>query len=81
MFVNNGFRDTWGEIGETPGFTDTQSADLLNADSLLNRRIDYVLIKNGWESKEVEVVGESQKDRTITGLGHLIMQEYLALYF
>jgi endonuclease/exonuclease/phosphatase family metal-dependent hydrolase len=68
LFVNEGFRDTWGEIGEIPGFTDKQSADLLNADSLLNRRIDYVLFKNGWEPYEVEVVGESQKDRTITGL-------------
>lgn len=68
LFTKAGFRDLWSEIGETPGFTAEQNADLLNAVSLLNQRIDYILFKNGWEPDEVELVGELQKDRTQTGL-------------
>ena len=68
LFVNAGFKDTWNKVGEGLGFTAEQSADLLNAVSLLNQRIDYVLFKNGWKPIESELVGEEQKDRTKTGL-------------
>ena len=68
LFIDAGFKDVWNEVGEGSGFTAEQDADLLNAVSLLNRRIDYILFKNGWEPIEAELVGESQKDRTKTGL-------------
>jgi endonuclease/exonuclease/phosphatase family metal-dependent hydrolase len=68
LFFNSGFKDVWNKVGETSGFTAEQKPDLLNADSLLNQRIDYILFKNGWEPFETELVGEWQKDRTKTGL-------------
>lgn len=68
LFRNAGFEDTWDKVGIGPGFSSEQSADLLNAASLLHRRIDYVLFKNGWDPIEAELVGESQQDRTRTGL-------------
>ncbi len=68
LFINADFKDVWNKVGEGLGFTAEQNADLLNAVSLLNQRIDYILFKNGWEPIEAELVGESQKDRTKTGL-------------
>lgn len=68
MFITAGFKDVWNEVGEGPGFTAEQNPDLLNAVSLLFQRIDYILFKNGWEPIEAKLVGESQKDRTKTGL-------------
>jgi len=68
LFINAGFKDVWNKVGNVPGFTAEQNPDLLNAVSLLNQRIDYILFKNGWEPIEAELVGESQKDRTKTGL-------------
>jgi len=43
-------------------------SDLLNAFSTLNRRIDYILFKNGWNPIKAELVGESQNDGTEMGL-------------
>ncbi|RIX52774.1 endonuclease [Paenibacillus nanensis] len=68
LFIHAGFQDVWNQVGEGPGFTAHQNPDLLNAASLLNRRIDYILFKNGWKPIEAERIGESQKDRTKTGL-------------
>ncbi|MFY0759991.1 endonuclease/exonuclease/phosphatase family protein [Metabacillus dongyingensis] len=68
LFINEGFHDVWSQVGKGQGFTALQNPDLLNAVSLLNRRIDYILFKNGWKPIEAELVGESQKDRTKTGL-------------
>ncbi|MFC7677377.1 endonuclease/exonuclease/phosphatase family protein [Paenibacillus sp. GCM10028914] len=68
LFMNAGFQDVWSQVGNGPGFTHEQNPDLLNAVSLLSERFDYVLFKNGWEPIEAELVGESQKNRTKTGL-------------
>lgn len=68
LFINAGFHDVWSQVGKGPGFTAHQNPDLLNAVSMLNQRIDYILFKNGWKPIEAEIVGESQKDRTKTGL-------------
>lgn len=68
LFINAGFQDVWARVNGGQGFTAVQSPDLLNAVSLLNRRIDYILFKNGWEPNDAEIVGELQKDRTKTGL-------------
>lgn len=65
-----GFEDTWIAAGVGIGFTCCQDADLLNAESHLNERIDLILFKNdnSWKVVEAEVVGESQHDRTKTRL-------------
>lgn len=67
-FINAGFRDAWLEAGKGQGFTCCQDADLLNAVSSLNRRIDFILFKNGWKPIAANVVGEEQRDRTPTAL-------------
>lgn len=67
-FINAGFRDIWIEAGKGQGFTCCQDADLLNALSSLNRRIDFILFKNGWKPITANVVGEEQCDRTPTAL-------------
>lgn len=68
LFINAGFQDVWNKVGEGPGFTHEQNPDLLNAITLLVERFDYILFKNGWDPVGAELVGESQKDRTDTGL-------------
>ncbi|CAM4132548.1 endonuclease/exonuclease/phosphatase family protein [Bacillus luti] len=68
LFITAGFKDAWNTVGKGLGLTAEQGPDLLNAVSLLNQRIDYILFKNGWEPIEAELVGESQKNRTNTGL-------------
>ncbi|MGN1386450.1 MAG: endonuclease/exonuclease/phosphatase family protein [Bacillus sp. (in: firmicutes)] len=68
LFVNAGYQDTWAQVGKGTGFTCCQSADLLNSNSTLNERIDYIFFKNGWKARKAELIGESQKDRTNTGL-------------
>jgi endonuclease/exonuclease/phosphatase family metal-dependent hydrolase len=68
LFIHAGFQDVWSQVGRGKGFTAHQNPDLLNAVSMLSQRIDYILFKNGWEPIEAELVGESQKDRTKTGL-------------
>lgn len=68
LFISTGYQDVWSQVGEGDGFTCCQGADLLNALSTLNRRIDYIFIRNGLESKKAQVAGESQSDRTKTGL-------------
>ncbi|OJE52928.1 endonuclease [Bacillus luti] len=66
--INAGFQDVWTEVGKGQGFTCCQNPDLLNAVSSLNRRIDFILFKNGWNPIVADVVGEEQHDRTSTGL-------------
>lgn len=68
LFIAEGFHDTWLEVGKGPGFTCCQDADLLNAQSGLNIRIDFILFKNGWKPIKADVVGDEQQDRTSKGL-------------
>ncbi|MBM4763214.1 endonuclease [Bacillus sp. B15-48] len=68
MFINAGFQDVWSGVGEDFGFTCCQGPDLLNAVSQLTRRIDYILFKNDWVPIKADVIGDSQSDRTKTGL-------------
>ena len=68
LVINSGFHDTWNAIGLGPGFTSQQNADLLNNESQLSERIDYIFFRGNWHPIIVRLVGESQNDRTITGL-------------
>lgn len=66
-----GFKDAWIEAnGGDNGFTCCQNADLLNPHSLLNERIDLILLKNkpAWNVVKADLIGEKEKDRTCTGL-------------
>ncbi|MFJ8235740.1 endonuclease/exonuclease/phosphatase family protein [Ureibacillus sp. NPDC094379] len=68
LFNRAEFKDLWSEVGKGDGFTCCQAPDLLNPNSLLNQRVDYILFKNGWKALKANVVGEGQNDRTETGL-------------
>ena len=68
QFITAGFQDVWNQAGKGDGFTAHQDADLLNAVSGLNARIDYIFNKNGWHPKKANLIGENQNDRTATGL-------------
>lgn len=65
-----GFEDTGIIIDKGNRFTCCQNENLLNAESLLDKRIDLILLKNkgNWAAVEAEVIGAAQRDRTRTGL-------------
>ena len=64
-----GFVDAWAEEGRGPGFTCCQDDDLLNAESHLSDRRDFVLFANGsFQATDAEVVGANPADRTPSGL-------------
>ena len=65
---NADFIDAWSLKGKGTGFTCCQDDDLLNQDSSLTERIDLVMFRDNFEVKNIENVGNSQKDRTISGL-------------
>ena len=64
-----GFRDAWSRTnpGE-PGYTCCQEADLRNETSTLDDRIDFVLTRGRVVPKTTDILGESEADRTDSGL-------------
>ncbi|MES1045437.1 endonuclease/exonuclease/phosphatase family protein [Heyndrickxia oleronia] len=64
QFSEFGMQDIWINSGIDTGVTCCQGPDLLNAESSLDRRIDFILYKNGWTPIEAEIV----EGRTNTGL-------------
>ena len=65
---NADFIDAWSLKGKGTGFTCCQDDDLLNQNSSLTERIDLVMFRDNFEVKNIENVGNSQKDCTISGL-------------
>ena len=65
---NAGFIDAWTIKGKGNGFTCCQADDLLNQDSSLTARIDLMMFRGDFKVKDIELVGNSQNDRTISGL-------------
>jgi Uncharacterized protein conserved in bacteria len=65
-----GFEDTWIATVKDNGFTCYQEANLLNTESRLNKRIDFILFKNkkNWTAVEAEVIGVAQSDHIKTKL-------------
>lgn len=64
-----GFVDAWKEAGNGPGFTCCQDDDLLNAESHLSDRRDFVLFRHGpFQATDAQVVGADPSDRTPSGL-------------
>jgi endonuclease/exonuclease/phosphatase family metal-dependent hydrolase len=66
--INAGFIDAWTIAGKGNGFTCCQDEDLLNQISFLDRRIDLILFRGNFDVKDIELVGNSQNDRTTSGL-------------
>ena len=66
--INAGFADAWQiKRAPHPGFTCCQAPDLRNAMSLLNHRIDLVLLR-GLAVSDISRVGDGPVDRTPSGL-------------
>ena len=70
-----GFVDAWAEAGDDPdthpelGYTCCQDANLLNKDSHLSDRRDFVLfLPRALQATDAEVVGANPADRTPSGL-------------
>ncbi|MBJ7356878.1 endonuclease/exonuclease/phosphatase family protein [Nocardioides sp.] len=52
------FRDAWAVNGSDPGYTSGQNQTLTNPVSLLDQRIDYVLLRGPVRTVEAHVVGD-----------------------
>jgi len=66
-----GFADAWAEEGResVPGYTCCQEDDLLNEDSHLSDRRDFVLfLSDALQATDAEVVGANPADRTPSGM-------------
>jgi endonuclease/exonuclease/phosphatase family metal-dependent hydrolase len=66
--IDAGFIDAWNIRGKGNGFTCCQAENLLNQVSSLDQRIDLVLFRGDFKVKGIELVGNSQNDRTLSGL-------------
>jgi endonuclease/exonuclease/phosphatase family metal-dependent hydrolase len=66
--INAGFIDAWTIAGEGNGFTCCQAENLLNPNSSLDERIDFIFFRGNFDVKDIVLVGNSQDDRTISGL-------------
>ncbi len=66
--TNGGYIDAWHVAGTGNGFTCCQADDLSNPSSLLNTRIDVVLLRGGFTARAVDVMGDDAAMRTLSGL-------------
>jgi endonuclease/exonuclease/phosphatase family metal-dependent hydrolase len=67
--INAGFTDAWqSKRAPDPGFTAHQAENLLNPTSLLNHRIDLVLVRGGFGVADIDLIGNQPADRTSSGL-------------
>ena len=66
QFIEAGYMDTWND--KNAGFTCCQAEDLLNADSMLDERIDLILVRNAGSSFFTTTVGDKPRDKTHSGL-------------
>ena len=76
--ITAGFTDAWQQTRHSSrdsGFTDCQDPNLRNGRSLLDQRVDFVLVRRSDHvsksrkirgSIKVEIVGKEQEDRTPT---------------
>lgn len=73
IFLGAGFVDAWVEaMGDDPGFTAGQRADLLNFPSELDHTVDYIMHNRDGNLRAKkgsgEILGEEDQDRTDSGL-------------
>ncbi|MCS7467239.1 endonuclease/exonuclease/phosphatase family protein [Stieleria sp. ICT_E10.1] len=65
LLLGAGFRDTWEMTQVTEAFTCCQASDLRNESSIMDSRIDLVLVRGPLDVIDTDVVGEEQVDRTM----------------
>jgi len=69
MLIHAGFSDAWKVAHPSaPGFTCCQDPSLLNPTSALSQRIDLVMFRGGIGVEEIHLIGDSQANRTASGL-------------
>ena len=67
--INAGFIDAWpSKRAPDPGFTCCQAENLLNPASLLNHRIDLILVRGPFDVADISLIGNQPADRTRSGL-------------
>ena len=66
--IDAGFIDAWNIRGKGNGFSCCQAENLLNPISSLDERLDLVLFRGDFKVEDIELVGDSQNDRTVSGL-------------
>lgn len=68
LITNGDFRDAWKEEDRGQGFTCCQDDDLKNPLSAFTTRIDLVLYNGEFEVKKADIVGDTGKEKTSSGL-------------
>lgn len=66
--VASGLRDAWLEVRRDDGYTCCHDPDLRNPESRLTKRIDHVLVAEGVEVLDADLVGAGVESRTESGL-------------
>ena len=66
--IATGLVDAWTLAGSGAGFTCCQAGNLLNPESALNERIDFVLFRGPFTVADADLVGDMLADRTPSGL-------------
>jgi endonuclease/exonuclease/phosphatase family metal-dependent hydrolase len=67
--IHAGYTDAWqAKRAPDPGFTCCQAPDVHNATSLLNHRIDLILLRGAFGIADVSLIGNRPADRTPSGL-------------
>jgi endonuclease/exonuclease/phosphatase family metal-dependent hydrolase len=67
--INAGFTEAWPQKrAPDPGFTCCQAPNLLNTTSLLNHRIDLILLRGAFGIADIHLIGNKPADRTASGL-------------
>lgn len=66
--ITAGLVDTWTLAGSGEGFTCCQAENLLNPESALNERIDFVFFHGPFKVVDADIVGNALADRTPSGL-------------
>jgi endonuclease/exonuclease/phosphatase family metal-dependent hydrolase len=66
--ITAGFKDSWSVQGQGEASTCCQHADLLNPESALSRRIDFVLFRGDVKVQAVQITGNTPEERTSSNL-------------
>ena len=64
VLAAGGLIDAWTTAAAGPGLTCCQDDDLLNASSVLDRRIDLVWLRGAWTALAISIVGDNPADKT-----------------
>lgn len=62
------FVDAWKKEGKGSGLTCCQNDDLRNSKSTFSKRIDLILYRGSFDVTRIDVVGDTNREKTTTGL-------------